>query len=803
MHRLTIVFQLSLYLLLWMASHILGLAEGSTVPYVLTLPLLLLSFIFTERWKLLHLPISLASVFSVLALLSAAVELISGTLEQRFLGGAHLLVYLTWIIAFQVKEQKQYWWLLAMSLMQVAVGAILTKEGFYGAWVLAYTVVALWTLTLLWLQQVLTQFSGTDQSGSQSSLSAENPSPAAGQAAAVATVRSTSSRASVLLASGSTRGGLQQDSQSRWLGLRFMMGNALTTVCALMLAAAFFFLIPRVSSVWKSQRLSLPSSTGFQEQKLTGFTQEVRLGDIGQILESTERVLELRLFDATREEQISVTEFSLNHGQPEPLFRGAVLNNYSNGHWQASERQAIPLRLPEEGAPNAVRQDVTLQQIGTSILFAMHPVDGCRLEMESGTVVLNGTNGVLMHHIPDRNHGPIVYSVFSPPQERKPETGPIPMEGTREYRQYQRRQRRLLNAYGRLPQRGLEPLIAETRRVVGNDGARDSERAHRLMTYLQDPANFSYSLTAGITDASVDPVVDFLQNRKQGHCEYFASALALMLRATGIPSRLVSGFKGGTINSFTGAFEVQQRHAHAWVEAWIDERWQILDPTPAEGRTRSVASMESSMRSFSDLKSLLKEFWGTSIVKIDLAQQRNRFYNPLKMVGTAWWQSMKGDHSAARKLAARARSFLASPENWFSVTGGLVTFTMLVMLTFAVLLYRRLRRLYRRLRAQMDADQQNNVQLVEFYERFRRMIERQGLARRPEQTQREFAEEIHQQLTPRLQAAGLAEFPRQLTDQFYQARFGHRPPAPSVLAELDRLLSALERSLNEKAEKSA
>ena len=795
MHRPEVLFQLSLYILLCISSHILGVAEGSAVPYVLTLPLLALSFFFTERWQLLVIPMWLASGFSLLALFSAGAELVSGTLEQRFLGGAHLLVYLTWIVAFLVKEVRQYWWMLALSLMQVAVGAVLTKDESYGGWVLVYTVGALWTLSLMRMYQVHLQYAGTGPASDATRI----PAPASHSPAGNTRSPAISEGGSQLLAPGLVQNVLHGDSRQHWPVVRFAIGSGVTTLAALMLAAAFFFLIPRVSAVWKSRRMPLPSSGELQTPSLTGFTQEVRLGDIGEILESTDRVLEVRLWNTATEQPISAEEFSIRHNQSEPLFRGTVLNLYRNGHWQTSERQAIPVRLPEVGKPGAVRQDITLQPIGTDILFAMHPVSGCRLEIESSSVIINAINGVMMRQSNGRNSGAVSYSVFSPPNpsmHRPLRATTVPPEGTREYRRYRRRLRRLMQTYGRLPERGLEPLIREARQVAGRGNVPPRERAERLLTYLRDSDRFSYSLSASIVDETVDPVVDFLQNRQAGHCEYFASALALMLRATGIPSRLVSGFKGGSHNQFTGAYEVQQRHAHAWVEAWIDEDWTILDPTPAAERTRVVASLAPRLRSLGDFRSLLKEFWTNSIVKLDMTQQQAHFYQPLKLVATAWWQSMKGDHSAARSLLSRARQFLKSPGNWFSMTGGLVSFTLLLALAAIGLGIRGVYRLVRRLRESRQTATRMATADVAFYERFRRVCERQGLTREPWQTQREFADEVHRHLTNVLQAAGLGEFPRRLVEEFYRIRFGRMTPSPATVTELEQHLSRLEESLS-------
>ena len=82
---------------------------------------------------------------------------------------------------------------------------------------------------------------------------------------------------------------------------------------------------------------------------------------------------------------------------------------------------------------------------------------------------------------------------------------------------------------------------------------------------------------------------DFLVNRKKGHCEYFASALALLLRSIDIPARIVNGFKGGDWNELTQSMNVRQKHAHSWVEAYVGQdpqRQPALDhpgPHPGDG----------------------------------------------------------------------------------------------------------------------------------------------------------------------------------------------------------------------------
>lgn len=71
----------------------------------------------------------------------------------------------------------------------------------------------------------------------------------------------------------------------------------------------------------------------------------------------------------------------------------------------------------------------------------------------------------------------------------------------------------------------------------------------------------------------------FLFEDKQGHCEYFASAMTIMLRTLDIPARLVTGFSATTRNPLTGYFDIRAIDGHAWTEAWIDGRWVTFEPT--------------------------------------------------------------------------------------------------------------------------------------------------------------------------------------------------------------------------------
>jgi hypothetical protein len=115
-----------------------------------------------------------------------------------------------------------------------------------------------------------------------------------------------------------------------------------------------------------------------------------------------------------------------------------------------------------------------------------------------------------------------------------------------------------------------------------------------------------------------DPLADFLFTRKQGHCEYFASAMAVMLRTQGIPSRVVNGFAGSVYNPVSDLYMIRASDAHSWVEAFIDgPGWMTFDPTPT-APSNNTASLMTTIGYYLDAADA---FWQDWVLNYDLARQ--------------------------------------------------------------------------------------------------------------------------------------------------------------------------------------
>ncbi|MFK8183739.1 MAG: transglutaminase family protein [Phormidesmis sp.] len=150
-------------------------------------------------------------------------------------------------------------------------------------------------------------------------------------------------------------------------------------------------------------------------------------------------------------------------------------------------------------------------------------------------------------------------------------------------------------------QDAIEQTLAEIFPADTLQTLSQQEILSRITAYFQ---SFTYSLDLIRPSDSNAPVADFLLNTRTGHCEYFASATALLLRSVGIPARYAVGFSAHEFSSLEGQYLVRNRDAHAWTLAYIDKKWQIVDNTPADWAAQERAqegTMSTLLRSISDL----------------------------------------------------------------------------------------------------------------------------------------------------------------------------------------------------------
>jgi hypothetical protein len=162
----------------------------------------------------------------------------------------------------------------------------------------------------------------------------------------------------------------------------------------------------------------------------------------------------------------------------------------------------------------------------------------------------------------------------------------------------------------------LDPRIAELAERLTARESHPFAKARALERGLRE--GYRYSLELKGEPGNPDPLAAFLFESRAGHCEYFATAMAVMLRQLGIPARLVNGFRTGEYNPLADAWIVRQYDAHSWVEAYFSPYgWMEFDPTPVEPRRRrSVLA-----RWANEVTDAMDMWWWEGVLAYDIWKQ--------------------------------------------------------------------------------------------------------------------------------------------------------------------------------------
>lgn len=270
---------------------------------------------------------------------------------------------------------------------------------------------------------------------------------------------------------------------------------------------------------------------------LTGFSDGVELGRMQDLLDDPARVFEAR-FDRP------ITEAT--------YFRGVALDRFDGRRWWTDvERTREPVYRGE--LADAVRMEVELEAHPEGVLFVPGTPDGLDAD---GLAVDRDAGGA--YHLPGPPRS-VRYTAWV-----RPPFGPGRRDPFRD-------------AEPRLDLPELAPEVHALVRGVVVDAAGADARIEALSAWLRE----RYAYTRAPRDLDVEaPLERFLLETREGHCEYFASALAVTGRLAGVPTRVVNGFVGGDPVG-TDRVVVRRYHAHSWVEYFDGEQWVTVDPTPA------------------------------------------------------------------------------------------------------------------------------------------------------------------------------------------------------------------------------
>src|SRR5262245_26311996 len=490
------------------------------------------------------------------------------------------------------------------------------------------------------------------------------------------------------------------------LGLGAAAGSLVVTL-------ALFFVIPRIGEA--TLALTAPS-----RRMIVGFSDRVELGAIGELEQ-----------DSTVAMRIRVTGLDLfPHLVDEVRWRGVALDYFDGNAWTIARRRRAPLGRGAFGeglVPGGgllVTQEVFLEPIGTDTLFAAPYV--LRVRPTGGVVLTDDMGALSTSHLAGRFEYTVESLVGGSGRERLSPAA----------------QARFLQ----LPP--VAPRIAALARELTANSADPKAAARALTAYLR--REFKYTLSLERT-TTLEPLEEFLFTRRAGNCEYFASALAVMLRSLGIPARVVTGFQRGEWNPYGEYFLVRMSDAHAWVEAYVGESgWLTFDPSPRDERFTAVWAGASL---FLDA---LRLRWHRYIVSWS-GRDQIAAAQTVRQAASAWWNW-------------RAQwPHLQVPWAWPALISGAGV--------IAWLLWRR-----------GWTTPARRARIPDFYRKALRTLSRRGLRPRPGETAREFATRVADDRS--VQAFGFAR----ITAVYEGVRFGARQLTPSERAEVQACLQTLGRA---------
>ena len=556
---------------------------------------------------------------------------------------------------------------------------------------------------------------------------------------AIAAFTSGEIRRSMHKAPATARGGLR-NFQSRLAILAVWIAVGILT-----LTAGMFFLLPRTADAALSRLMA-------HQIRVPGYSDHVTLGDIGEFQSSSRPVMHIAIDG--------------NRPMGSAKWRGDVLAEFDGRVWFRSGPEDPGFQDikvagghislgSHAGQQRSYRVEFTDLESRT-LFFAGTPeiVEG----LPEGTRVETETGCFRVPQPPPSGFHYDVASVLEEPPEATPPLNPPPILNLSRK-----------EAYTQLPD-ALDPRITALAESLTAGATSDLERARALEQRLRQ----DYVYTLELPQRAVpDPMADFLFTRRKGNCEYFASALAVMLRTLKIPARLVTGFENGVYNPISDLWLVRASDAHSWVEAWIPGHgWCTFDATPLDLSSHPVTLLSKA----SLYLDAAETFWRQWVVGYDPNHQgslADRIEQTARRLGVGWFDSLSGAES---QWGARAKAWARR----FGLGAVLGLLAVYLLWSVGPKLWRGLR--IRRRVARVRRGEASVADATLLYERMLQVLERQGYRKPAWFTPGEFARSLAS--NPR--GRTVEEF----TVAYNALRFGGRTEAAP---RLSILLDELER----------
>lgn len=510
--------------------------------------------------------------------------------------GIHFLMVLMVIKLCTLRVRRDYLHLYAISLVAIVASGSLTTDLWYMPVFLLYLMAGVWTLLLF----QLTKHTDAAEPPTRPALDRREPSGAPAQVTTPL----------------------------------FWLANGLV-LATFGLTILIFFTIPRVSAGIYQKGIG-------ESIRTSGFSDTVNLGSIGPVKRDPSIVMRVELPDRTQRE---AGHFYV---------RGVAFDRYDGKSWtnRLSYRRTVSedatgtfvlhgdARSRRSGPGDTIRQKILLEPLDTPVLFAAPFVESVAGKFFTIQSDLTGSA-----YLPYPSSSRIEYTVTS-------RSAPIlPADFQSEPITYSES---FLKHFLQVPEH-TERIAAFAQEIAQAHGS-PYEKAAAIQTYLM--RNYRYSLDAPLAELD-QPLDEFLFARKTGYCEHYATAMAIMLRTIGIPTRLVTGFLTTEWNEYGNYYLVRQQDAHAWVEVYLAHSgWITLDPTPATGE--NPGGQTSSWYSLGRMVDSLRLHWNRFFVQYSAADQ------------LAMMRDVKAGGSSVRTAAADSLAAIMGPLS--AVVGGVTEY---------------------------------------------------------------------------------------------------------------------------------
>jgi len=398
--------------------------------------------------------------------------------------------------------------------------------------------------------------------------------------------------------------------------------SAFLTCGILILTGCLFFLLPRTPNSGLGRLIS-------RRLHVPGFSSVVTLGEIGEIKNDSSAVMHI---------QPDSSDFPSNL-----KWRGVALSEFDGKRWtnppghELIKRQDTGWTLVTD-RPTIDRRifyQVTLNAVDSEALFVAARPE--QFNVGKQPLIRGPNNSFRLGFLPPDNFRYSVTSVLEDPSRASRESALS--SAAREQ-------------YLRLPP-ALDPRVIQLAGRLTTGLTSDERCARAIENHLRGSYGYTIELPA---QEAADPIANFLFERKKGHCEYFASAMTVMLRAVGIPARLVNGFQSGTFNPITKLYVIRASDAHSWVEANLTNRgWVTFDPTPPDPNPRTNGLLAK----FALWTDAAETFWQDWVLRYDLGHQSilaGRMQDSTRRFRMKW---LDGWNDQALQWRAQARVWLA------------------------------------------------------------------------------------------------------------------------------------------------